>query len=201
MSTTRHAILDAALQAFTQVGYEGTTVATICQSSGVSNGSFFHHFGSKEGVAGALFLDALGNYHTALTQGLPACPGAPEGIALLIAAHLRWVVTHRAEARFMFEQVRPEWLTPIRTAQQVENSTFATAIEGWRKPLIDKAVFENVPPMVFFSQVIGPAQMVCRGWLSAKSESDPLQHEEFLIQSAIRALIHLPATSKRKSKK
>lgn len=200
-TTTRQSILDAALQAFNHVGYEGTTVAAICQASGVSNGSFFHHFGSKEGVAGALFLEALGNYHAALTQDLPACPGAPEGIVCLIAAHMRWVVAHRAEARFMFEQVRPEWLEPIRAAQQGENGVFASAIESWRKPLIDAAVFDDVPAQVFFSQVMGPAQMVCRGWLSAKTDSDPLQHVAFLTRSAIRALVHQPTPSQRKLKK
>ncbi len=188
------------MHAFNLAGYEATTVAAICQSSGVSNGSFFHHFGSKEGLAGSLFLAALGSYHAALVEKLRNSPQAPHGIARLIATHVGWVVANRAEARFMFEQVRSEWLIPIQVQQLTENTAFAKAIEAWCKPLIDKGELENTPPLVFFSQVIGPAQLVCRVWLSSPTDSDPTQHVEFFTNCAIRALVTQPKTAKKRTK-
>jgi len=200
LSTTRQSLLDTALNFFTLVGYEAATVAAICQSSGVSNGSFFHHFGSKEGLAGTLFLEALRSYHAALVEELPINPTAPEGIAWLIAAHVRWVVAHRAEARFMFEQVRSEWLAPIQVERQATNMVLAKAIEAWRKPLIEKGELENTPPLAFFSQVIGPAQLLCRVWLSSQADSDPMQHVEFFTNCAIRALVTQPKTANKRTK-
>lgn len=200
VSIARQSLLDAALNAFNQGGYEATTVAAICQSSGVSNGSFFHHFGSKEGLAGAIFLAALGSYHTALTAELSHDPTAPDGIVRLIAAHLHWVGGHRAQARFMFEQTRPEWLVPIQAEQKAENTRFATAIEAWRQPLIKKGELEDTPALTFFSQLIGPAQLLCRVWLSSPDASDLLQHIEFLNRHAIRALVTPPKTTKKRTK-
>lgn len=192
MSASRQSLLVAALSAFNQIGYEATTVAAICQSSGVSNGSFFHYFGSKEGLAGTLFLDALSAYHTELVAELADSPNAPDGIYRLIAAHVRWVASHREQAHFMFAQTRSEWLRPIHAQQQSENARFALAVEAWRRPLIEKGMLEDSPALAFFSQVIGPAQLLCRAWLASPDSSDLNQHLEFLTRCAIRALVIQP---------
>lgn len=200
LSTARQSLLDTALISFNQVGYEATTVAAICQSSGVSNGSFFHHFGSKEGLAGAIFLAALSSYHAELTAELSNGPTAPDGVAKLISAHIRWVGSHRAQARFMFEQTRSEWLAPIQAKQQAQNMRFATEIEAWRRPLISKGELEDAPALAFFSQVVGPAQLLCRVWLSSSDAWDLHQHVEFLTRNAIRALATQPKTAKKRTK-
>lgn len=44
-------ILDAALNVFRTKGYTATTVDDLCQAAGVTKGSFFHHFQSKEAAA------------------------------------------------------------------------------------------------------------------------------------------------------
>ena len=52
---TRTRILEAAAAGFAEQGYDGTSVAEICQRAGVSKGAFYHHFSSKQ----ALFLELL----------------------------------------------------------------------------------------------------------------------------------------------
>ena len=43
--------LDAALHLIRAKGYEATTVDDICEAAGLTKGSFFHHFKSKEELA------------------------------------------------------------------------------------------------------------------------------------------------------
>jgi TetR/AcrR family transcriptional regulator, transcriptional repressor for nem operon len=52
-SETRAKLLDAARDVIRTQGYAGSTVDDICAAAGVTKGSFFHHFDSKEelGVA------------------------------------------------------------------------------------------------------------------------------------------------------
>ena len=44
-------LLDAALTVIRTKGYAATTVDDICQEAGVTKGSFFHHFKSKDELA------------------------------------------------------------------------------------------------------------------------------------------------------
>jgi TetR/AcrR family transcriptional regulator, transcriptional repressor for nem operon len=44
-------LLDAALHVIRAQGYAGTSVDDICREAGVTKGSFFHHFKSKEDLA------------------------------------------------------------------------------------------------------------------------------------------------------
>lgn len=55
MNATKHQskikLLDAALQIIRERGYTATTVDDVCKSAGITKGSFFHHFKSKEELA------------------------------------------------------------------------------------------------------------------------------------------------------
>lgn len=53
-------ILDASLQVIRAKGYAATTVDDICRQAGVTKGSFFHHFKSKDELA----LDAVAHWGT-----------------------------------------------------------------------------------------------------------------------------------------
>jgi TetR/AcrR family transcriptional regulator, transcriptional repressor for nem operon len=58
-------LLDAALHVIRAKGYAATTVDDICQAAGVTKGSFFHHFKSKDELAVA----AAGHF-SAMAEGL-----------------------------------------------------------------------------------------------------------------------------------
>jgi TetR/AcrR family transcriptional repressor of nem operon len=58
-------LLDAALHVIRAKGYAATTVDDICQEAGVSKGSFFHHFKSKDELA----IAAAGHF-SAMAEGL-----------------------------------------------------------------------------------------------------------------------------------
>jgi AcrR family transcriptional regulator len=80
--------LDAAMQTFWRKGYEATTTAELCESTGLGRGSLYNAFGSKH----ALYEAALGRYaetgHAATLEILRA-PGAPSE---RLHALLRWVI-------------------------------------------------------------------------------------------------------------
>src|SRR5262249_20764298 len=57
--STRDRVLQSALDCFTELGYDRTTITRIRQRSGVSNGALFHHFPNKEAIAEALYLEAM----------------------------------------------------------------------------------------------------------------------------------------------
>ena len=74
----RDEVLAAALELFTTRGYFNTSVQDIQRAAGVSTGFIYHHFGSKEELARALFhglidrlaadIAAIGREHATLAE-------------------------------------------------------------------------------------------------------------------------------------
>lgn len=62
---SRSRLLDAALQVIRSKGYAATTIDDMCAVAGLTKGSFFHHFKSKEDLA----LAAIDHWNT-MTGGL-----------------------------------------------------------------------------------------------------------------------------------
>jgi AcrR family transcriptional regulator len=188
-TTVRDDLLAAGLTVFERDGFEGATVAAIRNLARISNGSFFHFFGSKKELAGTLFLEILRRYHASVVVALDPGVNAREGIARLIRAHLDWVVNNRREARFLFEISRAEWGEEVRHAQRSQNSRLAEGVERWRAPLIACGELFPMSATLFFSQIVGPAQVFCRAWLSGRDRSDPRGQADTLIACAVRALV------------
>jgi AcrR family transcriptional regulator len=199
LAGVRDDLLAAGLAIFDRVGFEGATVAAIRARARASNGSFFHVFGSKKELAGALFLDILQRYHAAMLAALDPALGAEQGIDRLIRAHLDWVVSSRREARYLFEISRSEWSEDVRDAQRAQNARLTDGIARWRAPLVARGDLLATAPVMFVSQLIGPAQIFCRAFLSGRERADPRSEADTLIACAIRALVppdRIKATSK-----
>jgi AcrR family transcriptional regulator len=189
VARARGDLLAAGLAVFDRDGFDGATVAAIRRRARASNGSFFHFFDSKKELAGTLFLQVLQQYHSAVLSSIDTATGAEEGIGRLIRAHLDWVVNNRSEARYLFEISRGEWADAVRDAQRDQNSRLAEAIERWRGPLVTHGELWPMNSTLFFSHIIGPAQIFCRAWLSGRDSTDPRNQAATLIDCAIRALV------------
>lgn len=186
---TRASILEAALATFHAVGFDRATVAQIRSAAGVSNGSFFHFFASKELLAAELFLEALRDYHAAMSAALPTRGGAASGIDALLRAHVEWVVTNPAAARFLFEQAQAEWLAPVRDLQTQLNAGFAQQMAAWRQRPSVHVRWYPMSPELFYAQLIGAAQVICRAWLAGRRAEDPREQVPALAAAARRALL------------
>ena len=69
-AATRNKLLEAARDAIRTKGYSATTVDDICAAAGVSKGSFFHHFASKDQL-GVAAIEAFDEMATGLFTTAP----------------------------------------------------------------------------------------------------------------------------------
>jgi len=63
---SREKILQSAVELFLEKGYEATSVNDICKHAGVSKGSFYHYFETKQ----VLFLSLMENWSSTLMQSV-----------------------------------------------------------------------------------------------------------------------------------
>src|SRR5262245_33889036 len=66
----REKLLDAAARVMLRKGFEAGSVADICKASGLTKGSFFHYFQSKEDLA----VEAVNRFYQRNHEAFKAAP-------------------------------------------------------------------------------------------------------------------------------
>ena len=85
---TREHVVAVATRLFAERGYEATSIDAVLEESGVSRGSLYHHFASKE----SLFEAAFEAVETSIgEETVAAVTGATDATAALRAGCLAWI--------------------------------------------------------------------------------------------------------------
>ena len=107
----RQEILKAALACFIELGYNNTGISDILKRAGATTGSLYHHFGSKEQLAGEVYLEGIRKYQAGFLSVLARQSDAEKGIKASIAYHLKWVESNKAWAQYLFRMRHDEFMT------------------------------------------------------------------------------------------
>lgn len=87
---TKKKLLETVIELMRERGYEKVSVRDICRAAGVSSGSFYHHYGSKD----ALILDAYYHVDRLVTKDfLEECReiSPEEGVRKLLELYLKFI--------------------------------------------------------------------------------------------------------------
>jgi len=187
----KRVILDAALSAFVERGFEHATTGHIRASAGISNGALFHHFPTKEAIAEALYLRGIASYQEGLLRALEHHRGADAARATITSAvhhHLAWVEANRDLAWFMYERGRPDWQPAQGAAVRKLNRATASHVRDWIAPLAAAGMVRDLPLAVLAACVVGPAHFVARRWLSGLIAARPTSFADAIADAAWAAL-------------
>lgn len=184
----RRTILDAALNCFIELGYETAGIQDICRRSGSSVGSVYHFFGSKEGLALALYAEGLQGWSDAVLD-LSVEDRPPERIVrAMVARSLEWIVAHPRQARFLAQAA---WLEPI-AGNRAETAATVTTMRRRGTALLAYLVAQGevraLPWDLFQAQVLGPARDYALAYLNGAAETDPAEAARALGEAAWRAV-------------
>ena len=198
---TKERILQAALAAFTEHGYAAATIADIRKRSGISTGSIYHHYGSKEAVAAALYTRGIRRYQCGFSQALLCARNAEAGVRQSIRFHLDWVGDNPDWARFLLGQGRAEWLRAEAGAITEQNKRFRDAIETWLDEQVAAGSLAPLTPEVVLSLLVGAPQFLVRAWVSGWIAELPRDQADLLADTAWRALRPTAETRKQNQTK
>lgn len=182
----RAAILAAALDCFVRQGYTATTVEDVCRASGASVGSVYHHFGGKDRIAAALYVDSLAGYQAGFLATLHAQDDARAGVEALVRHHLRWVRDRADVARFVLAVGETEVLAAAASVLRRRNRAFFAAVGEW---FGEHPELPDLPPDLLEPLLLGPAQEFARHWLAGRATTMPERAEAVLAAAAWHALI------------
>ena len=179
----RERVLRAALELFGRDGVAGTTLSALRAASGVSVGSFYHHFAGKEQVAEALFVECIARYQDAFLAELKAQAGARGAVSGVVAFHLRWCGEHPGRARFMFTE-RPA----ASDALAERNRMFFREVRSWWRVQARHGALIDVDAATAFVLWLGPAQELSRMWLNGQVPEPAARQVEWLSEAAWRSV-------------
>jgi AcrR family transcriptional regulator len=162
--TRREEILEAALESFGASG--STTIEDVRRRSGASIGSIYHHFGGKDGIAVALYVEILRGYQAGVVRALGRAADAEGGVKALVRHHLRWVERNPERARFLLQGgvAREQGDEELKAINQTMFAAVGEWVEG--QPAIRPLRRE-----IFYAVVFGPAQELSRSWLAGRTRS------------------------------
>jgi AcrR family transcriptional regulator len=181
-------ILDAALRCFLQHGIEATTIEQIRQASGASLGSIYHHFGSKEAIALAVYAGAVQEYQTLVLERLRAADSARTGVRAMVVAHLEWMEANRNLSLYLTRVEIADASRPTagRIAEHLQ--TFFQAIYDWFQPYIESGEIKRVAPALYVPLILGPTSSFARHWLANRLTLNVSEVAETLAESAWNSL-------------
>jgi len=98
-------LLDAALETFSELGFDGATTRDIAARAGVNLGLVQYHFGGKEKLWRAAVDHAFADLWTALdAAAAPAAAGELARLAAIIRAAVRFAADHPGLVRLMNDE-------------------------------------------------------------------------------------------------
>ncbi|MFC3895169.1 TetR/AcrR family transcriptional regulator [Lentzea rhizosphaerae] len=156
MADRRQSLLDAALKLVEEGGLDAVTIAALTERSGMSNGSIYHHFGSRAGVFAQLYADSYARCVAAMRPALSARP-ASDVVRDLVLRYLDWVTANPSRARFLY--AAPDHADP--SAKQAEFEPVLT----WFLERMASGELRAVPPWAMEPVVMGPAHESVRRFL------------------------------------
>lgn len=177
-------ILDAALACFTEHGIDATTVEMIRERSGASVGSMYHHFGSKESIAAALYVESLAGHHVLQKDLLAKAKTAEEGIRATVRAYVDWISGHPEQARFVLYSRSAISKSEAGAALLEHSRSQAGEILQWFQPHIAAGRMKKFPREVYGSLIIGPAHDYARLWLSGRAKTDIRAYRDLFADAA-----------------
>lgn len=190
-AATRDAILDGALESFSAVGYEQTSIAEIRARSGVSTGSIYHHFGSKEEVAAALYLRGVASTQAAGMEALATATTGPEAVVALVHSYLDWVEAHPEEARFLLGMRHAPFMDAAEAELDEANAGVGARSAAFLAERVAAGDLPAVDGSLLRAVIFGPCRHWAGRWLAGRTDVPLAEAKRSLAVAACAAVAAL----------
>ena len=163
---TAQRLLDAALAVHAAQGAEGFTVHAVVAESGVSLGSLYHHFGSFDGLAAALYSRCMAGLLDTIVDALTRTRTPRSGVRAVVTAYLGFVTDHPASARFIHASAYAAYLPAHADTIAAMKAPRMARMAAWLAPHIASGAVHDLPDPLIEMLLIGPVAELSRRWLS-----------------------------------
>lgn len=183
------AIIEAALEAFSEYGYHDCPVAKIARRANVADGTIYLYFANKEEILISVFREKINRLIKDVSESTNDCANAWEKIETLVRYHMTALGGDRILANFLQIQLRQS-SSNIRHGIATPLKKFYTliesfVIEGQEEGVIDAAINANIARKLIF----GCFDEVISCWVLSRRQYDVKERIDDVLYLLHRALV------------
>ena len=176
-------VMEVSLAHFSDVGIEQTNVGDILQDADCSVGSLYHHFGSKEGIAEALFVEGVDHFNAGLLAALLPRRTASTGIKAMVTFCCEWVTDQPQLAAFLLSrEIKLSELARLELREK--DRAFGQSTYDWFAPHVKSGELQALPTALYMPLICGPTLECSRMWLSGRSARSPREVAAILAEAS-----------------
>lgn len=189
-------IIEKSLVCFVEHGVSGTTIEMLRDATGTSVGSLYHHFGNKEAIASAVFIEGMKDFGTlALTylsdlesKELPLLEKAEQAIKVMVYANVDWISKNPDWARFVFQHRRIVSQGKGGDVLKNDTTSFYRKLIEFKAPLVEAGLLKDLPIELYGSFISGPVHDYARHYLAGRNAVPLTEFREVFANGAWDAL-------------
>lgn len=186
--STRQQIIDVATRLVVARGHEAMSFKELVEVSGISNGSIFHHFPTKDHLLEAIFVRERKRYlgHVArciLAHAGEPCAALGEGARAAVLYQAR---QPRRHYRLVSQFTHSEWIASKHGLWDALKTEIEQPVIAWAVPHIAAGRLPLLPPATIQSLMLGPAELVFHQWREGRIDG-PLAAQAPIVAGFVTA--------------
>jgi AcrR family transcriptional regulator len=185
---TRTRVLDAALSVYEREGHGGFNVHAIARRSKTSLGSMYHHFGSMDGLAAALYERCMADLLDHIASSLSRVRTLRSGVRAIIGAYANFAETERAAMLFIHASAYASYLPAHAEQIAATKAPRLAAIFAFFERHAAAGSIVSLPPELLEVLVMGPIFELTRRWLAGDEAIDLARALRLLPERVCRAI-------------
>jgi AcrR family transcriptional regulator len=148
MVSKRQKILNSALVLFVKQGFHGTPTSLIATHAGISNGTLFHYFATKEELIISLYLETKDKFLIRITETFDKSAPFREKIKFIWEQSVRWAMENPNDFRFIQQYHSSPYIVKLTGEQLAGHAGFFLALfeegqkEGWIRKMDPEILFQ-----------------------------------------------------------
>lgn len=183
--TSVERVLAAAAELIEPFGADLLSMSALQMASGVSTGSIYHHFRSREGLLIELMRDLTRTWSRELLVVFDAHADAPaEALREAIRRRLAWAEERPGAAHLLLHERR----LLAKDAWAVEDRRLNERLDAWLARQASAGRLPAISPGLGFPLAFAPVEETVRRWLVSDRLAPPSEHADALAAAAWAAL-------------
>lgn len=180
-------------------GIEAATIEQIREASGASSGSIYHHFGSKQAIAVALYLEGMEELATVFREAMAREHDLRSGIQRILKSYFRWVGENREWALYLLRVATADASEKDAATIDEINRRTRDDLMNWLRPFAERGEIMELPGELYASILFGAATHYARHWLVGRLTLDLNTVTKHLSEVTWRALRTCDDTTRSKT--